>query len=582
MCARLFHRFALILGIAASLALIVSVPPVQAQTAAAVTPPAVAETVIELKPDLQERLRLAVDSLERQQRQLDTLRQHRDALPEGKTDTDLDKAIASEQKQVDDLRQQFIELATSDYDLLKNDPPLQLDINLQQEMLLILYPLMREMKQLSERPRAIQQLSAEIAFYHQRNDALDKGLVHLRQVIANTEDRKLLQPLRKLEENALESQTEVQQRLDSLQNRYDDLREESPPLWSSLGSAMRDFTTGMGWHALLATALALGTYFLLQLLTRLPMRVLERRRAETYALIERSVHFLARVIGVFLATIVFMMVLYSLNEWVLLGIAFIVLIGLLFGLKNMLPNYLTEIRTVLNLGSVRQGERLVYNGLPWRIADLDFYTMLHNPALSGLVRVPLTQISKLSSRPFHKDEPWFPTKVGDFVLMNDGLQGRVERQTPEIVQINAGESLISYRTDKFLDARPQNLSTGFVVSAIFGIDYRHQRDVLTVVEKQFQESLQQSLATQDFADSCLHIGAEYKGAAASSLDFRLLGLFKGEAAENHGRIQRWLQRTALECANVNGWEIPFQQIRIHADIARTNDKPADDKPANDA
>ncbi|EEF24621.1 conserved hypothetical protein [Ricinus communis] len=236
----------------------------------------------------------------------------------------------------------------------------------------------------------------------------------------------------------------------------------------------------------------------------------------------------------------------------------------------MLPNYLTEIRTVLNFGSVRQGERLVYNGLPWRIADLDFYTLLHNPALSGLVRVPLTQIAKLSSRPFHKDEPWFPTKVGDIVVMNDGVQGRIERQTPEIVQINAGESLINYRTEKFLDARPQNLSHGFVATCVFGVDFQHQRDALTTVEKGFQDALKQSLPEQDFADTCAHFSAEYKGMSATALEFRLLAVFKGEAAENHGRIQRWLQRTGLECATKNGWEIPSQPIRIQT-TAKTDD-----------
>lgn len=571
MPARFLHRFALILSASACLLLPATIT--HAQTAAPApsadkqtTAADIAGSEIKLNADTQERLRQTVDAIDRQQKQLDRLRQRRSALPEGKSDPELDKSITDEQQQLDDVRQQFIEIATSDYDLLHNDEPQQLDVNLQQEMLLIVYPLLREMKQLSERPRAIEKLSAQIAFYQQRNDALDKGLTHLRDVIKTTNDRKLLQPLRALEASATEAQTEMQQKLDSLQRRYSDLRDESPPLWSSIGRAMGAFATGMGLHLLLALVLALATFFSVILLARLPLRFLEKRRIASYTMIERTVLFFSRAIGILLFAIIFLMVLYSLNEWVLLGIAAIIFIGMFFGLKNMMPNYLSEIRTVLNWGSVRQGERLIYNGLPWRIADLDFYTVLHNPALSGLVRVPLTQISKLSSRPFHKDEPWFPTKVGDFVLMSDGLQGRVERQTPEIVQINAGESLISYRTEKFLDARPQNMSTGFVVSTIFGIDYQHQRDVLTVIEKQFQEALQQALAQEDFSEHCLHIGVEYKGAAASSLDFRLLGLFKGEAAENHGRIQRWLQRTALECANTNGWEIPFQQIRIHTDI----------------
>lgn len=532
----------------------------ESDTAAKAAPP---ETVIELQPDVQEQLRQSADSIERQQRQLNELKQKRNQLTDGRVNPDLDKTIESAQKQLDDQRQRFIELATSDYDLLHNEEPLQHDVNWQQEMLQVIYPLMREMKQLSERPRAIEKLSSQISFYQQRNDALDKGLTHLREVIAQTSDNKLLPALRKLEDEASRAQIDIQQKLESLQRRQQDLLEDSPPLWSSLGTAMRDFATGMGWHLLLGLALAIGTYLLIQLLTPIPLSILEKRRLESFTFIERSVHFFSRVIGALGAAIVLLMVLYSQGEWVLLGVAVIIYIGLFFGLKNMLPNYLTEIRTVLNLGSVRQGERLIYNGLPWRIADLDFYTLLHNPALSGVMRVPLTQISKLSSRPFHKDEPWFPTNIGDNVIMNDGIQGRVERQTTESVQINCGESLVTYRIEKFLDARPQNISTGFAVSTIFSIDYRHQHEALNVIEQQFKETLAKQLAQQDFSASCLHLDVEFKSAAPSSLDFRIVGLFRGDAAEQHGRIQRWMQRAALECANTHDWNIPYQQITVH-------------------
>lgn len=542
--------------------------PNKAATATTAAP----ETDIELQPNVQEKLRQVVEAIERQQSQLNSLQQRRTARGDAQPDPELDKTIAAAQKQLDDLRQQFIEFATDNYELLHNDEPQQLDINLQQEVLQVIYPLLREMKQLSERPRTLEKISSQIAFYQQRTEALDKGLNHLREVIAQTNDRMLLGPLRKLESTATDAQNDVQQKLDTLQRRQADLQNDSPPLWTSLGTALRDFTTGMGWHFLIAAGLSTATYLLVQLLSRLPLPLLERRKLHAYTFIERSVFFLARVIGALLASTVLLIALYSQGEWVLLGVAVILFLGVVFGLKNLLPNYLVEIRTVLNLGSVRQDERLTYNGLSWRIADLDFYTTLHNPALSGVLRVPLTQIAKLSSRPFHSDEPWFPTAERDWVQMSDGTKGWVMRQTPDFVQLNVGESVITYRTEKFLEGRPQNLSTGFAVSSIFGLDYQHQSDVLTTIEPQLQTYLQEALTQQDFASDCLHISAEFASASASSLDFRLLALFKGEAAENLGRIQRWLQRAALECANANGWEIPFPQMRVHAQVhpASTN------------
>ena len=70
------------------------------------------------------------------------------------------------------------------------------------------------------------------------------------------------------------------------------------------------------------------------------------------------------------------------------------------------------------------------------------------------------------------------------------------------------------------------------------------------------------------------MNVEFKMASASSLDFRLLALFKGAAAEHHARIQRWLQRAALECANRYNWEIPFQQIKIHTEAIHTGEQQA--------
>jgi hypothetical protein len=566
----LLRRVALILSATASLLLASpldaqnpTAPAASGQETAKPLTEAIGDATVIAKPSLEERLRTNLEVYERQQQELNALLKRRNELGAGKADPELDKAIESERKHLKDLRQQFIELATSDYNLLENNEPPAIEIKWQEEMLQVVYPLLREMKQLSERPRLIENLSTEIAFYSQRVVDLDEGLTHLREVMAQTQDPKLLPPLKKLEKSTTEALEETRHRLDSLQHRYDGLRNDSPPLWSSFTETAREFTTGMGWHFLIAATLASAMYFLIVGLARLPLPALERRQLHSYVFVERAVHFFSRIFASFVAILIFLIVLYSMNEWVLLGLTIIVIVGVLLSAKNSLPNHLTEIRTMLNLGSVRQGERLLFNGLPWRIADLDMYTLLSNPALDGLLRVPLTQISRLSSRPYHQDEPWFPTRKGDYVLMGDGTFGRIERQTPEQVQLNFGESLISYPTEQFLNAKPQNLSTGFAVGSNFGIDYRHQHTALDLIEKQLREGLEASLKQQDFAPYCVHVGAEYKLASASSLDFRLMAAFKGEGADAYWRIQRWLQRAALECANRHGWEIPFQQVTIH-------------------
>lgn len=533
-------------------------------------PPQGSAATVELPiitPTLQEQLRQLLDSIDRKERALDTMRQHR-AKVEGAEAADLDKEIESSVKQLSELRQQFVQMATDDFTFniaTYNQTP-QFDINWQQDLIQVIYPLLRELKQLTERPRMIEQLNGEINFYREHEDSLKQGAAHIDALIANTKDPKLLQGLKLVAKKIEERQSDVDQKLSALERQLQDMQEHNEPLWPSIREGMRTFATSVILHLLLAAAAAIASYYLLQLLGHLPLRLIAKEQGERWVFIERSARFLTKVISFFGSIIVFLMVLYAAGAWVLLALTVIVILGLLFSLKNLVPGYLVELRTLFNLGSVRQGERLVYNNLPWRVQELDVYTLLYNPALGGLMRVPLTKISHLSSRPFNKEEPWFPTQVNDYVQLSDGIAGRIEQQTPEMVILNNGDARMTYRTEQFLTLRPNNISVrGFSVSTEFGIGYRHQREVTTHIVEIFRSELREAMAHTPFAAFNTGSFVELKAAATSSLIFILGASFEGEAAEYYSRIQRWLQTTAVECANKHGWDIPLPQIVVHYD-----------------
>lgn len=537
---------------------------VPANPAAKTTPEAVIE------PTLQEQLIGLTESIERKQKELSSLRAQRirEATPE------LDKEIEAAASQLRDLRDQFSGLATDDFQVSRYGEPPTLDVNWQEDLVQIIYPLLREMREFTEKPRTIERLKAEIAFYRQNAAGLATAVAHMEQVIADTADAKLLRSLRNLHTRLVEQRTDLEHKVAGLRHRLDELERDTVPLWSSIGEGAKTFLTTIGMHIGLGLLVAIAVYYLTQLVARLPMHFFSPQRVEQMVFVDRMVHFLGQLFGWLLALLAFVTVLYALDSWVMLGIAAIALLIMAFGLKDVIPNYLVEIRTLFNLGSIRQGERLIYNGLPWRIASLDVYTVLHNPALDGLQRVPLTQISRLSSRPFNRDEPWFPTARGDWVLLNDDAFGRVVVQTPEIVQLNFGESIINYRTEKFLDARPRNLSGGFTVVIDFSIDYRHQTEATTRILDNLRVEMQRLLMQSEFAPHCASFNVEFKSSGSSSLDFRILGTFRGEAADNYWRIQRWVQHCALDCANKFGWAIPFQQIVVHRAPDDTPPSPA--------
>ena len=58
----------------------------------------------------------------------------------------------------------------------------------------------------------------------------------------------------------------------------------------------------------------------------------------------------------------FLIVLYVTGDWLLLGLALLILAGIAIGLKNIFPQFLAEAKLLLNLGAVREGEMVTYEG----------------------------------------------------------------------------------------------------------------------------------------------------------------------------------------------------------------------------
>ncbi len=324
----------------------------------------------------------------------------------------------------------------------------------------------------------------------------------------------------------------------------------------------------LGLYLVLAMLAAATAYYGVQLLGKLLRRALRQSHSSHEAFIDRVIHLIEILLGSLLATMAFLLTLYAVSAWALLTLFIVIGIGIALSFRSMIPAFVIEIRTLLNLGTVRQNERLIFNGLPWRIAALDIQVILHNAALSGYLRVPLTQISRLSSRPFHDDEPWFPTHEGDYVLMQDGLFGRIAMQTTEMVQLNYSESIVTYPIDAFLNQRPQNISiNGFTAISDIGLDYCH-RNELESIETILRSELLTALATTAFGAFKKSLTVEFKAANSSSLDFRILVVFSGEASEFYLPIHRWLQKFGVDCANRHTWSIPFPQLTLHyADTA---------------
>jgi small-conductance mechanosensitive channel len=271
-----------------------------------------------------------------------------------------------------------------------------------------------------------------------------------------------------------------------------------------------------------------------------------------------------------------LIVLYARGDWVLLGIALLFLLGLAWASKATLPQFVDQIRILLNFGTVRELERVVYNGLPWRVSRLSMYALLSNPELSGgIVRLPVKQLTEMRSRPCAADDVWFPSHRNDWVKLSDGRVGQILHQSPESVKLRtSGGSIITYPTQAYLDMNPENLSGGFSVGGTFGIDYAHQAIATTRVPEIMRARLEAAVHAVIPPEDVVRVGVDFVAAGPSSLDFGAGISLKGNQAERFRSMEKLIQRVLVETCNQEGWVIPFPQMTIHQAAPANGAEPA--------
>jgi len=220
---------------------------------------------------------------------------------------------------------------------------------------------------------------------------------------------------------------------------------------------------------------------------------------------------------------------------------------------------------MLNFGAVREGEVVVYKGIPYEVTSINMNSKLENKALeNGFVRLRINDLMELRSRPITENEPWFPSRAGDWVRLSDGTYGSVAAQTPEMVTLKLkGGALKYYATSEYLAQSPTNLSDGYRLTGIFGLDYQHQRIATHEIPEIIQKAVTEELEKAGYGDFVERIRVEFKAAGGSSLDMAILAEFNGKAGSIYWVLERAIQRICVDVCNQHSWVIPFQQVSVH-------------------
>ena len=477
---------------------------------------------------------------------------------------ELEEEIAHNRSEIADLQQSFEHVATGNINLaVLADVPEQ-PINWRNEIEQISRPLLSSLKELTAKPRQIDSLTREIERRGSQLKVLDRALESIRSINTQNMPKATAEAVQELLVDWQQRREETQRALEISQLKLEALKSEGAGWWATTREAVAEFLHGRGLTLLLAIASGTLVWLLARLLRALYLKWLYRSPSDDSVTRAPLVLYSYRLATAILMVLAIMLVLYVRGDLLLLTLAGIMLVGAALALRQTLPRYTAEIRLLLGVGPVREKERLVLDGVPYRVESLSMYSVLRNPLLEGVKRLPLHLMDDYASRPASK-EPWFPSRPDDMIMLPDGNVGKVLQQTIETVEISVRDTRVQYRTADFIGLNVRNLTReGFGVAASFGIDYRHQAICLDTVPRLFQEAIAAHLARAGFGADLQSIMVEFREAGSSSLDYQIYLILAGAAAGSFFKLQRIIQQACVDTCNREGWEIPFTQVTVHA------------------
>jgi len=440
--------------------------------------------------------------------------------------------------------------------------------NFQEEVSALLKPAFDEMKEMTSHVRKKSDLKEKIGYYEERLPVIEQAITNIGHLQQKSNNRSLVGALESTQSTWEKQRSFMQSELQAAQLQLDKLLASETSIAEASQSYLKSFFQKRGLYLTEAVLVVLAIILLSRLSYSAMQRSLPGFRAEHRSFRIRLLELIHRILTIILVVLGPMVVFYLVEDWVLFSLGILLLFGIAWALRQTLPRYWHQIYLFLNIGSVREGERILLEGLPWRVQRINFFCKLVNPVAEISQRVPINDLVELKSRPFGPDEPWFPCKRDDWVILADGVRGKVTGISPEMVQlVERGGARLTYQTSDFLAHSPRNLSANFRIKEILGISYSLQRKSTAAIPEILHRFIQQRVEQDGWGEQMLNLRVEFAKAGNSSLDLVVIADFKGELGDLYNRLRRAIQRWCVEACTEYGWEIPFPQMTLHGALA---------------
>lgn len=437
----------------------------------------------------------------------------------------------------------------------------------QKELIKIVQPVFSSLQNLTESQRKRDFIRVTRAELEQNLQSIDNALLHLDEIDTSQLNEASLRQLNNIHGSWELKRSYYENQLELINLQYRQIEKEGS-LSSRIVQGVWGFVTNEGKVLLLSLGAFFGLLYIFawvlrRIVARHERRVQSQSHVKKTTLVWRIMLLIYEILSFMIAFAALLVILHSSGDMVLFGFAILIILAMIISLRNSIPAYFRRLRTFLNMGLAREGERVIYQGIPWEIEHINLYSVfLLNPLLdNGRIRLTIDCLETMISRDIPHDEGYYPTEKGDTVLI-DSIYAKVVRQTPETVYLSSYGTALEYGTAEFAAKRPLNLTTGYIASTQFILDRSHHMDEIDEMIVRFREVAQEQLAKDP---DCLALSnAVYANFREINLYGDLvfgMSISMGANAEGYYyAIPRLLQRSGVVAAKRYGWKLPEKSI----------------------
>ncbi|MFT4629402.1 MAG: hypothetical protein ACI9WC_001651 [Arenicella sp.] len=437
--------------------------------------------------------------------------------------------------------------------------------DLREELITVLKPLLENVKSLTEKPRKIKSLRGVISDKEKAKQASIEALKSLQQLKEEAVSKSVTEKLSDIEKQWQSQLRDLERESQLAQFQLSSLEGKDVPWFQVVKQAALNLIAGRGLTIGLVLMAAISVWWMMRGILWLIRKRTAESRDRSVKVHYRLAAYAYRMLTGLLISIAIMMVLYFRQDLLLLAIMVVIFIGAALALKNLLPKYIAEGKLLLNMGGVRERERVMYNGVPWQVSSLNMYSKLVNPEIRGGIRLPISHMHEMISRHAVGDT-WFPSSEGDWVFDDAENLIQVIRQSVDMVELRDVNYVTRFMpTADYYTAGYPNISRAeeFRIAVRFGIDYATQGEDLEKIEMAFSKGIKQAFQDAPYAEHVLSVSSDFESAGDSSLNYLMLTKFKPEAAQYYNKIKRRIQRACVNVCSENDWGIPFPQLSVH-------------------